>query len=871
MANYAFRRDDTVQARTQFLTPGGDPSTFRSVASARLGAEVVTAVDTLEPGRGFFAESAETVTAADTLIEVPGSARRSNETLTATDAPQQQRVVASERRSDEVLTAVDSPKRVLNFFRGPENETVTAVDALPVANLGKDEVSNETATAVDTISLAVGYSRRSDEVLTAVDETSPQIRPRPGVGLVLRPFRNGTDQDFSLFPDGGEQAYEDVDDLPGAPDDATTYVFNSSVVGEAFTVQLNPVLLPVSSPHRIQGLTLLLRVRDTTATATFAPRFRLHGRLFDDDTNNEITISTTGWKDYYFWYPQNVFGQRQWTSSDLLDLEVGLVNTSTVGLELTQATVWVATEPMPHRSLNLNANGPHGDWTLTRPTTPGASIPIALALDDADRTYITSTSAADQQSVRSTQTVLFPEQFQVDKIQLNIRARGDGGFIKPLVREDGFDQSGLGGDWLIPVDDDLDVNNNSGTFRTWQVPFHSRPRFLTGMSRWSLADVLAADWGVENEDAETVQVSHVGVDIFASLIPESEQRLLPTANGFHQEWNIQAPNAGEDAYEDVNSYNLDDSSYLRADATVAAKRVTFQITSTLDEHLYGVRWRARLRREPSAPAAPTKIAPLLRQNGITYIGRTFEFGVDGASTTFIELNEDFWVSPFDGRPWEDDALQTIEVGVILFEGRADLSWCTLEAGIVPPREHGNDAVEFDFTDTGEANVIRSAADDLVWKIDRFIVGRGGFQRDNPPVVQPIETSDDTLEDPLFTGKVIKTTFVGRTAYYWLAFPPDVFSDPIGEVMLMARIVSSSNPADTPDTYFPMAVGHFPAGFHTLRSIRVLRVALTYDVISESTVDTVTAVDTVTVEPSNGFAAERSESETLTAVDTLTES
>jgi len=311
MANYAFRRDDTVQARTQFLTPGGDPSTFRSVASVRIEAEVVTAVDSFEPGQGFFAESNETLTAVDTLTEVPGSARRNNETLTATDAPQQPRAVTSERRSDGVVTTVDAPRRVLNFFRGPENETVTAVDTLPVANLGKDEVTNETATAVDTLAVAVGYSRRSDEVLTAVDTTSPQIRPRPGVGLVLRPFRNGTDQDFSLFPDGGEQAYEDVDDLSGVPDDVTTYVFNSSVFGEAFTVQLDPVLLPVSSPHRIQGITLLLRVRDTTATATFAPRFRLHGRLFDDDDVNEITISTTGWKDYYFWYPQNVFGQRQ--------------------------------------------------------------------------------------------------------------------------------------------------------------------------------------------------------------------------------------------------------------------------------------------------------------------------------------------------------------------------------------------------------------------------------------------------------------------------------------------------------------------------------------------------------------------------------
>jgi hypothetical protein len=338
-------------------------------------------------------------------------------------------------------------------------------------------------------------------------------------------------------------------------------------------------------------------------------------------------------------------------------------------------------------------------------------------------------------------------------------------------------------------------------------------------------DVRAAEWGVKNASADAVQVSHVGLEVFASLIPEAEHRMTPSADGYYQEWNIQWPNSGESAYEDVNTYLPFDDSYLRADATVTSKLVTFQITNTLSENWYGVRWRARMRREPGTTAR-VRAAPLLRKNGELYVGRPLEF-TDFGADKFVELVEDFWCSPWDGKPWDDDELQTIEVGVMLLEGRADLSWCILEAGSVPPRAHDNDPWQCSFTDVGEVNVARATTDDLIWTVDRYQVGRGGYQSDNPAVVHPLETSDSTLADPLYTGKVIKSINVGWTAVYWVAMPPGEFSDPIGELFLMARIVSSSNPSDTPGDYFPLAVAHFPAGFHTLRSIRVIKISLTY--------------------------------------------
>jgi hypothetical protein len=822
MAFYSYRRDESVTAQTQFLTPGGEPSTFRTVHSHRTVNEVVTAVDPgpeIVPGLGIIRQATSTAIAVSTIGPRPGNepqigkAYRSNEAATAVEGVL--KAADSSRRVTEVITAIDAPRRFLNFYRS-HDDTVTTVDTLPLAELGKWYRRDETVTAVETYGLIVGWGRIRHEEVTAVDEVRVSIRPRPGVGLILHPFRNGTDQNFSLYPDTGEQAYEDIDDI--LPDDSTTYVYNSSDPGEAVTFQIDPVLIPVASPHRITGIWLLLRVQGTGAT--FKPRFRLHDRLYD---GGELAPAGASWQTFYTWWPQNVFGWRPWTASDLLDLEAGLVNTGSIGISLTQMVVWVCTEPTPHRSLNLNVTGRFDEWTPHRDGSPAYS----LILDDADRSFLSSTTAGDRQTVRSTENILMPEQFQIDKVQLNIRARGDGGDINPLVYEEGTEHPGPfnQGPWEIPVDDGLDVDLNEGTWKTWQVPFYGRPRFAMGMTRWTLDDVRAAEWGVENVDSSNVQVSHVGLDVFASLVPESEHRMAPGADGYYQQWNIQAPNTGESAYEDVNTYLPEDASFLRADATVTSKLVTFQVTNTLDENWYGVRWRARMRREPLTTAR-VRAAPLLRKNGELYIGRPFEF-TDYSSDSFVELVEDFWCSPFDGKPWENDELQTIEIGVMLLEGRADISWCVLEAGTVPPRVHGNDPWLCDFTDVGTANVARAVSEDLIWTVDRYQVGRGGFQNDNPAVIHPLSLSDTELADPLYTGKVIKSHNVGYTAYYWVALPPGEFSDPIGELFLMARIVSSSNPADTVGDYFPLAVAHFPAGFHTLRSIRVLRLALMY--------------------------------------------
>jgi hypothetical protein len=830
MANYEFRRDETVTA----LDAG-----FRATASQRSHHEDVEAVDVGIQGFGLAIRHDEVVTVVDGLAYQGGKAFRSNETVTVVDGTV---VVADyERRSDEVVEAVVVERAWRGLYRS-HHDTVGVIDA----GTGFKQYwmrSDEVVTAVDAVAeyVSVAYERRSDEVVTAVDTVRVSLRQKPGEGLTLRPASGGFYDDWSVHPVTNEAWQSLLTD-----DGDTSYVYISTEPGDAFTVGIDPLLLPVSSPHRITGLMVHMILKGSGAV--LQPRFYLHERTYDGD---EFSPPGATYWSYWTWWPINVFGGYPWTSSDLLDLEVGIVNAGTAAAYVTYLQVYVATEPTPLRLPLLNANGSYDQWDRL----PEDSSPYdILRLDDGSRSYVQTSDAGDKETIRSADEEMWlPEQFRIDKVNLTFRAMGNGSLM-PLVREASQDFSGPYGDWEVELDPEA--------WQTYQVPFYGRPGFASAMSRWELPNVLAADWGFEKVDSGEAQVSHEKLEIFASLVPEAETRLLPTDDGVWQEWVIQAPNTGESAYEDVNTFLADDTSYLRADATVRPKLSTFEIVSTLEANAYGARWRARFRREP-AYTGTIRFAPLLVESatGDLYVGRPF----DSTSDEWIEALFDFWVNPFDGKPWSETAFQQIEVGAILLEGKADLSWCVLEVGSVPPREHHVDATEFDFTTTGRANVARCTTDDLVWTIDRYRVGRGGYQRDNPAVVHPVEPADDTLEDPLYLGKVIRSHTDGFNAYYWLAIPPEAFSDPIGEIMLMARVVSSSDPSDVVGSYFPMAVGHFPAGFHTLRSIRVIRVKLHYGPLGAFVSDeVVTAFDSVTVEVNY----ERRRDEVVTAVDTV---
>lgn len=395
---------------------------------------------------------------------------------------------------------------------------------------------------------------------------------------------------------------------------------------------------------------------------------------------------------------------------------------------------------------------------------------------------------------------------------MDLTWRAKAGLVRPSVRDAGVICLGPTGEW--PVTHDVE-------YGTEILPLTGRPAFLEGPSRWTPEAISAAEWGLEVVSG-TPRCTQAGLEVFVSLRPEGELRLAPTGVGTYAEWTIIAPAAGEGAWEDVNSYLPNDASYLRADAMVTAKISTFGVANTTTSPWYGLRWRGRFRSAPGCTTAST-LHPVLRVSGRTYLGRELTV----TAPTWVELAEDFWLNPSTGRPWASTELAAFEIGVVITSGQLECSWCVSDVGRLPERDHDIPTVICEFTTTGAANVARSTADQLVWVIDRYQVGKGGFQADDPAIVRPIEPTDDTLEQPVWTGSVTKSSFSGYKATYYCALPPDAFSDPVGEIMLLARVVSSTNPADIVGSRFPMAVAHFPAGFHTRRSIRVLGLTLHY--------------------------------------------
>jgi len=241
-------------------------------------------------------------------------------------------------------------------------------------------------------------------------------------------------------------------------------------------------------------------------------------------------------------------------------------------------------------------------------------------------------------------------------------------------------------------------------------------------------------------------------------------------------------------------------------------------------------WQARVRNDPTFTTAPCVAAPAIFESGVPlWVGRPHTFTDGDAAGDFVELIDFLEVNPLTGSPWDSGDFGLIEFGILLLEGRADMSFLGVTLEELPLRaEDSPGALLCSLTTTGLANVTRAVGDDLVWKIDRYTVGRGGFQQDNPAVTLPLEPADDTLMDPVYTGVVDKASFDGTSAYYWVAIPPDVLSEPLGEIMLEARIISS-NGGDTPGDYFPMAVCHIPAQFHSYRDMRVVLLEIQYTV------------------------------------------
>lgn len=653
------------------------------------------------------------------------------------------------------------------------------------------------------------YLRAAIESVSVASTAFPSVvRAGTGIGLILRPNGDGIYSDWDTVP-VGKESWEVVNDA-SIQGDTNSYL-ESTTVGNKVTLTFEKVFLPVSVPQYISGLHLEFIINGDVGSS-----FKIIFRQLGD----EVTLSSTlyvpaAWFRSTIFIQNNPLSGRRWHSIDLEQMEIGIEHVSGNSIKCTKVVVCVCTLAAPSHQLKLNKDGIYSEWEVV----PNIGTPVSALLSVRTPTgvaFIKSTTT-NKRIVLQAENIVLGQRYQIDHVELLLRHYGQG-TICPLVCQGGFQFLGPAGPWLLEGNTDETWNNS-------KILFSNQP--LGEGKRWDTASILNTDWGVISQENEEARINQIKLNVATSLIPDVVHRFLPMGSGTISEWNPEAPNTGEQAYVDVNSYNPDDTTYIVGNAEYPyheTRIITFGALSSLNTQWSYVRWASRVSLHPSSPG-PAKIAPVLLMDGDLWIGPSFI--VNSYVDDWREVALNLWVNPSDGKPWTVSSFSSFQFGIAVLENSVRCSHIYLDCGHLPEQVASIQTLPCSFVEEGLTNIARCTTDYLVWIIDRFEVGRGGFDHDNPQTVFPIDPADNTLADSFYEGEIVKSHFIGKTAYYWVVIPPDAFNEPIGEVLLKARILSSLNGSDVIGSYFSMAKVHFPGSFHNKRSLLVLRLSLIY--------------------------------------------
>jgi hypothetical protein len=800
LADYVFTSNETAS---------GSDSRDRSVAWSSQLDEALTASDSVAYLVGNLRPANDTASAADTTRYTPGSARRSDDTATATDGLVV--VLTKIITINESPAALEGVRRLRGLYF-VSNETGSPIDDGD-GHKQYPRALSDTVLATDSLVANRGITRNSADNARANDSTSFELKVTEGVRLALYALRDGSYQEWLSEPSSAV-TWPLVRELGEYDTDEYVYLAGGEQAGVAVTYGFQRPKFTAGIPQRIAGINIEWIVKGGTSSAV-KPFFVLYGQDWTDDDFEFVAPST--WSYIRKFYPTNPFDGRLWSLQDLLQIEIGLINSADQEADgwvwLTRIQVDVMPESLPYITSTFIGGGRTREWSVE--PSDGGGI-VELQTPDSGRTYVTSSVAGELHQLQLEKPLLLPSQFQIDSMQLHVRATGEGGSLSPSVRHEHVDWSGPVGSWEV----------TPTSWSSYRFPFSSPPTWAA--DRWEASEILATDWGVRQAANGEVRVTSVTLETFASLKPQNTVRLLATSGGAFNWWEA---NPAGSLQGTVATYYPDDTTYLLANAEFPNKRAqlfSIKLSTSRTEHpWYGLRLRARVRRD-AGYSGDTQVAWLFRDgdSDITWLGRAW---VLDDSSQFWEIADTFWVNPFTGAPWQDDELDELEIGLGCLTGVANCSWLVADAGIARAQTHPVTTAPCELTTTGVANTARCVADSLVWVVDKALVGRGGYDEENPAVAYPVTPDDDTLADPLAVElDVARATSNGYTAYYWIVVPPDVFQEPIGEIALRARIVSSNNPGDTPGEYFTLAVAHFPGAFHTYRSIRVLRVEVNFN-------------------------------------------
>jgi hypothetical protein len=584
-----------------------------------------------------------------------------------------------------------------------------------------------------------------------------------------------------------------------------------------------------------------VRVTVTAPLVDFKFRVRVSGQNFDSPI---YTTNNTSYLDVYNWYPLVPNGAA-WTSSILETLEMGLVFVGGDGNELrcTKMEAHVLVDALPDLRLDPVNLGSSSSWI---------SVPSGMqhyqAVNgawDGDLSYIKSSNLGDVELL-SPETLASLPIPNVEKVKVTaaVRTTNKEGAPVPSARQ----LLRIGGsNYESGVNDlshqiDLAVDPNPYKWALLSGEFYGDPSLAwpdgsTGGGSWTLSQINSVEIGIENRSAELLRCSQLAFDLFLHPTVISTLEHLPTADSL-QYASIPAVSPVQPVgsyYLNINEDPPDDSgSYIGADAgTLGFPAVgTFAVGGggvvPAGEQVWAVQSTCRIQLGSSAPAL---VAFCVNDaSNELVIGKPR--WINGTGTTWFNLTETWYTNPLTGQKWGSSEPDSLEWGVVILEGEAFFSQIKISALTAPDYSSLSDPSQFYLTNAVGAFIGASKATGIVYEINEFGVGTGGYSPSDPTSVTPVITSDTSLVNEVYRASVDKVETEdlspGTRVTYWCRVPrSNLKGYQVGEIGLYCEVLWSIDPAFPAGYQFLYAIGHSPGQVIVEDDVMLFKLSIDY--------------------------------------------